>query len=190
MSKQGSDIDLLLLSNLRMGDKKAFDNLYERHWDKVFYTALKKIKDVDVAKDITQEVFTYIWLNRETNHILDLDAYFFSAVRNNVFRLMKREKRFTSISELIVEHKNFCSADTEILEKELFIAYERLVQSMCPAQREIYNLRYKEDLSTYEIAKQLNISRKTVQNQLGRALTLLRTSLMTVAILVVALLKS
>jgi RNA polymerase sigma-70 factor (ECF subfamily) len=57
---------------------------------------------------------------------------------------------------------------------------------MAPAQKLIYEMRFHEDLSTLEIAQQLNISRKTVQNQLTRALTLLRSSLASIAILIIS----
>jgi RNA polymerase sigma-70 factor (ECF subfamily) len=181
-----SDKELLL--KLRKGDKLAFDDLYKRHWEKVYAQAFKKLKDSTIAKDITQDVFIHIWANKDTNHIENLEAYLFSAVRNNVFRLLKKQSRFIPISDLFLEATLFPAADAEILKKELLKSYEALIQSMPPAQQIIYKMRFEKDLSTQEIAGQLNISRKTVQNQLTRAVSLLRASLVCVALFVLVFL--
>ena len=175
--------DQELLGLLRNGDRTAFDALYEKHWDAVYNQAFKKMRDPDQAKDITQDVFIYIWTHREANHIDNLQAYLFSAVRNNVFRVLKRDGRFFPIDELILEARvHYPQADAALMEKEFFKAYSLLVDAMPPAQQTIFKMRYHENLSTGEIAEQLNLSRKTVQNQLTRAVTLLRASLLTIAI--------
>ena len=176
-----SDTDLL--NRLREGDRTAFDLLYDRHWDKVYTQAFKKLHNPDTAKDITQEVFIHIWTHRDTNYIDNLEAWLFTSVRNNVFRELKKENKFIPIPELLVELRSYYpEADAEALQKELMEAYERLVESMPPAQQTIYKMRFHEDLSTEEIAEQLNISRKTVQNQLTRAVSMLKTSLLAVVL--------
>jgi RNA polymerase sigma-70 factor (ECF subfamily) len=180
-----TDKELLFL--VRRSDRTAFTELYDRHWNSVYSQAFRKLNDADVAKDITQEVFIYLWTHRETNLIENLEAYLFSCIRNNIFRLLKKESRFICISDLILEARACCSeADALILQKELVKSYESLIKSMAPAQKLIYEMRFHEDLSTLEIAQQLNISRKTVQNQLTRALTLLRSSLASIAILIIS----
>ena len=178
--------DQQLIMMLREGDWHAFDSLYEKHWDKVYDQAFKKLHDSTVAKDITQEVFISLWTHRETNYIDNLEAYLFTACRNNVFRQLKLDKRFLPINDLILEVKAYYpQADAEMLQKEFFEKYESLVNSLPPAQQLIFKMRYHEDLSTTQIAEQLKLSRKTVQNQLARALTLLRASLLSIAFLLV-----
>lgn len=177
-----SDQDLLF--RLRNGDRLAFDELFNFHWDGVYAQAFKKLNDPDIAKDITQEVFIRLWTNRETNHIDNLDAYLYSSVRNNIFRLLKAESRFVPLADLVLEIRGFCAEpDAATLEKELMNAYESLVKSMPPAQQTIFKMRFQEELSTNEIAEQLNISRKTVQNQLNRAVSMLKSSLLSLVLL-------
>ncbi len=180
-----SDTDLL--NRLRDGDRSAFDLLYDRHWDRVYNQAFKKLHNPDAAKDITQEVFIHIWTHRDGNHIDNLEAWLFTAVRNNVFRELKKEVKFIPIPDLLVELRSYYNeADADALQKELMAAYDRLVNAMPPAQQTIYKMRFHEDLSTEEIAEQLNISRKTVQNQLTRAVSVLKTSLLAVVIAFIA----
>lgn len=174
--------DQQLLLRLREGDWHAFDLLYEKHWDKVYEQAFKKLHDGTLAKDITQEVFISLWTHKETNYIDNLEAYLFSACRNNVFRQLKLDQRFLPITDLIMEVRTYYpQADAALLEKEFFAAYESLVNALPPAQQTIFRMRYHEDLNTTQIADELKLSRKTVQNQLARALSLLKASLLSIA---------
>lgn len=184
MLNYSSFSDSELLFQLSNGDKFAFDELYRKYWEKVYNQSFKKLRDPELAKDITQEVFIYLWSKRVENTIDNLQAYLFTAVRNNVFRAMKKESRFIAIDELISEARIYYpQADALILEKEFFRNYESYVSVMPAAQQRIFRMRYHEDLSTQEIAKQLNLSRGTVQNQLTRAVAMLKASLISIAIL-------
>jgi RNA polymerase sigma-70 factor (ECF subfamily) len=69
-------------------------------------------------------------------------------------------------------------ADAPLLWKEFFKMYEIFLESLPPKRQEIFRLRYQEDLSTKEISEQLSISRKTVQNQLGKAIETLKVCLL------------
>jgi len=185
MTANGLHSDQELLSRLRQGDRRAFDELYERHWDSVYGQAFKKLNDPDLAKDITQDIFIHLWTHREANFIDNFSAYLFSSVRNNVFRALKKDDRFIPISDLIIESRlHYPEADAELLKKEFFKIYDLLIESMPPAQQTIFRMRYHEDLSTLEIAEKLNLSRGTVQNQLTRAVTMLRASLLSIAFLI------
>jgi RNA polymerase sigma-70 factor (ECF subfamily) len=185
MTTYGLYTDQELLAKLRGGDRQAFDALYEKHWDKVYNQSFKKLHDPELAKDITQEVFIYLWTHREQNNIDNLPAYLFTAVRNNVFRALKKEAKFIPVTDLIMEARTYYpGADADLLQKEFFKIYDTLVNAMPPAQQQIFRMRYHEDLSTQEIAEVLQLSRGTVQNQLTRAVTLLRASLLSIALLI------
>ena len=60
------------------------------------------------------------------------------------------------------------------LRKEFMIKYENLINTLTASQQQIFRMRYQQELSTAEIAEKLNISRKTVQNQLGKSMNNLR----------------
>ncbi|MGF1923499.1 MAG: RNA polymerase sigma factor, partial [Bacteroidia bacterium] len=143
-----------------------------------YNAAYKRLKDADYAKDITQDIFLQIWHRRKEMNIEHFAPYLFTAVRNNVFKWIQKEQKFTPIPELLAHLSHAKDqADAELLRKEFMLKYEALVNTLTPAQQEIFRMRFHDDLSTKEIAEKLNITRKTVQNQLGKSVTQLRDSL-------------
>ncbi|TKB99096.1 RNA polymerase sigma factor [Pedobacter cryophilus] len=177
-SKDDKEADKLLLQQIKDDSTLAFDALYDKYWEQVYNAAYKRLKDADYAKDITQDIFLQLWSKRKDLQIDHFAPYLFTAVRNNVFKWMEKEQKFTPVPELLAHlERSRDQADAEVLRKEFMVKYEALVNSLTPAQQEIFRLRFHDDLSTKEIAEKLNISRKTVQNQLGKSVTQLRESL-------------
>jgi RNA polymerase sigma-70 factor (ECF subfamily) len=169
---------LLLLQMQEDDDNLAFDTLYDKYWEQIYNAAYKRLKDADYAKDITQDIFLQLWLRRKELSIDNLVSYLYTSVRNNVFKWIEKEQKYTPIPEVLAQlgiAKD--QADAEILRKEFLIKYERLINSLTPSQQEIFRMRYHEDLTTQQIADKLQISRKTVQNQLGKSMAQLRESL-------------
>jgi RNA polymerase sigma-70 factor (family 1) len=177
-TKDDSVDDKLLLLKLKEGNREAFDVLYEKYWQGIYAAAFKRLQDSDQAKDMTQDVFLQLWLKREESDISNLSGYLYTSVKNMIFNWMERERRFTPVPELLLHLKvSMDKADAGILLKEFMQAYEALIATLTPSQQVIFRLRYQQDLSTTEIAEQLDISRKTVQNQLTKAVAQLRASL-------------
>ncbi len=177
--------DAVLLEQIAQGSEAAFNLLFEKYWDKTFTEAYKRLKDSDDAKDIVQEIFTHIWINRQTLSIKNLPAYLHIAVRNRVLKLMAKQKAkhpFFSLLDSLSE--NHSLADSNLLWKEFFNSYEVLLQSLPPKRQVIFRMRYHDGLSTKDIAGQLGIKRKTIQNQLGKAIDTLKVSLLRIIIIV------
>ena len=171
--------DTILLQQVGAGSKKAFNVLFEKYWESAFSDAYKRLKKYDNAKDIVQEIFTHIWINRETLHIENLPAYLNVAIRNKVIKFVAKQKLvhpFFSMLDNIPEKND--QTDANLLWKEFFNSYEALVESLPPKRQAIFRLRYEEDLPTKVISMQLGVSRKTIQNQLGKAIETLKVSLL------------
>ncbi|WP_316817565.1 RNA polymerase sigma factor [Pedobacter nyackensis] len=167
-----------LLELIRNSDNSAFNELYDRYWKLVYNTAYKQIKDVPSAQDITQDIFTKLWLRDKDDKIENLKAYFFTAVRNKAYKLMVKQGRCSPISDLLTETEVSCDhTDGELLFKEFVRSYEALINNLPDQQRIIFRKRYHENLNTLEISDQLCLSPKTVRNHLGRALARLKTVL-------------
>ena len=172
-SQEQTSIDQLLLQQLQNSDAAAFDALYDKYWKLVYSAAYKRLKDENYAKDITQDIFLQLWQRRHQLTITHLPAYLYTAVRNNVLKWMEKTQRITPVPELLEQTANE-GADAALLRKEFMIKYENLINTLTAAQQQIFRMRYQQELSTAEIAEKLNISRKTVQNQLGKSMNNLR----------------
>ncbi len=183
--------DSLLLQQVEQGNSHAFNVLYEKYWELAFTNAYKRLKDYAQAQDIVQEIFTHIWLKRETLHIDNLPAYLNISVRNQVFKLVEKQKLihpFFSVIETM--SATSFQADADLLWKEFFKSYEALLATL-PAKRQlIFRLRFQEDVPTKDIAVQLGLSRKTVQNQLSKAIEQLQISLLHMLTVLIILLSA
>ncbi|NRF40534.1 RNA polymerase sigma factor [Pedobacter foliorum] len=179
------DDDKMLLQLMRDDCRTAFDTLYQKYWKLVLNTGYKRLKDLSKAEDVAQDVFTQLWLRRKDVVVKNVSAYLFTAVRNCTFTLLAKENRYIPINDLLLELKaDRASADAQILLKEFMKAYEAMVDALPNQQKTIFKMRYHQELTTDEIAVQLQLSPKTVRNHLGRAITTLRASLMMAYILV------
>lgn len=166
--------DRLLLLQLQQGEKSAFNILYNKYWEQAYSNAYKRLGDAEQAKDIVQEIFVSIWVNRQ-NPINNLPAYLCIAVRNQVFKLTAKNK---NISLYLDAFENIAAknekADSNLLWQEFYRSYEAIISKLPPKRQQIFKLRFHDDIPTKTIANQLQISRKTVQNQLGKAIEQLR----------------
>lgn len=162
--------DRLLLRRMKENDEGAFTALYDKYWRLAYDAAYKRLNDTDLAKDLVQDIFVQLWNTRTASDINNFPAWLSVAIRNNVYRYMQREKRLRSIKDLLLSvGSNNQEPDHKLLYKEFLASYEKLINSLPEAQQTIFRLHYIDDLSTDLIAERLNISRKTVQNQLAKA---------------------
>lgn len=179
-----SSEDSLLLLQLSGGSKLAFDALYDKYFKLVFNTAYKRLSDRQQAEDIAQDVFVQLWIRGSKAPIENLPAYLHTVTRNSVFKLLEKEARYTALPDLtILLEDQGGNADSTLLHQEFLKAFDELVNTLPEQQRLIFKMRYEEDLSSSEIAEKLNISVKTVRNQLGKALAKLRSSLLVLHLL-------
>jgi len=177
--------DAHLLAQLKTGDLPAFDLLYKRYWKDIYAIAFRRLQHAQHAQDITQDIFLQLWQKRTELRIDNLPAYLATSARNKVFNLRVREQRFTPINELLADVQQHAEAtDAQLIRDEFRVAYTALLKGLTPVQKQIFTLKYFEDLSTDEIAGQLSLSRKTVQNQNSMALAKLRSSLGLLAMLI------
>jgi len=180
--------DAVLLAQLNVGSKSAFDVLYNRHWELVYRSAYKRLNDAEKAQDVAQDVFVQLWIRGNKSLIENLPAYLLVSARNGVFKVMEKEARHIDIpvdSAPEIESL-FDRADAGILHGEFLAAFHQLVEALPAQQRIIFKMRFEEELGSQQIADILDIAPKTVRNQLGKALSTLRKSLLMINTLLIA----
>ncbi|MGN6181894.1 MAG: RNA polymerase sigma-70 factor [Mucilaginibacter sp.] len=169
-----------LLDMLKNEDEHAFNELYNRYWEKLFNAAYKRLKHIEAAEEVVQDLFTDLWLRRKTLNIRqELPVYLFSAIK---YLVIKQINKTASQNTFVDSHAaifNDSDNSTEewLIANDLQSHLQSRVELLPVKCREIYHLSRDEHQSNKDIAQQLNISEKTVENQITKALKRLRASL-------------
>lgn len=184
INENTADDDLVAM--IVNGSETAFDLIYERYWKRLYNEAYKRLNNSSDSEEIVQDVFVDLWKKREVRQIDNLHGYLLGAVRYQVFAVYHKRKNLPAFEEpldyMALSHD---AADSDYLREELLSGIRLWLETLPEKRREIFRLRYLEGLSTIEIANLLDISRKTVQNQLLTSQQSLRESigrLLTVAL--------
>ena len=167
--------DTKLLELLAHDNRDAFDALYDRYWELLYQAAFKRLKNKEQCKDLIQDVFVDLWCRRGQVTISNLKAYLYTAVRFQVYKLVAKEKAGPAFFELYdtIASSTF-GAEGTLMEKELLGHVKAWIDELPEKKRTIFLLHTQHDKSTKEIANQLSLSQKTVQNQLGSTIYRLR----------------
>ncbi|MGD8781998.1 MAG: RNA polymerase sigma-70 factor [Ignavibacteria bacterium] len=177
MSKGNShDIRIQKIKN---GDSDSFKELFFELAKPLIYFSNRIVKDYDEAENIVQDVFVSIWQNREKlDPSLKIKTYLYVAVKNRSLKFIRHENvkqdSFESLQEI---YQNPSDPDPETSYNELKSAIDSAIKSLPEKCRLIFEMNRFDKLSYKEIAKVLDISVKTVETQMGRALKSLRQQL-------------
>ncbi len=157
-----------LVSQLRKRDRSAFDAIYKHYWPCLYDVAYKRLANREQTEDLIQNVFVRLWTNAETLDIENLNAYLYASVRYETIRFLTRQKKILHFSDpfehILLEQT---LPDAGILTKELLTLVQAFAATLPEKRRRIFLLHTDRKLSTREIAAELGLSQKTVQNQLG-----------------------
>ncbi|WP_207531717.1 RNA polymerase sigma-70 factor [Desertivirga arenae] len=172
--------DNSLFELLKLNSKQAFDELYNRYWEKLFLYLVRVIKDEEETKDIIQEVFISVWNRRfELENIESINAYLFSSVRFKGLNFLQRESKKSFIIDalLIQSAQEDNSLDSLQSVKDINSLLDSTIENLPSKMQQVFILSRKEQLSYKEIAERLSISDKTVKKQISNALKIFRLSL-------------
>lgn len=178
MSHYQTYTDDELLRLVRSDDQAAFTALYYRHWEGLYNAAYKRLKDHGLCEQIVQDVFTDLWLRRTQTVIANLGGYLRTAVQYQVYKIVSRKTAGPAFFELFEQiGASGYQADSLIKNKEFTSLVYSWMETLPAKRREIFKMHYLENLSSAEIAARLNLSPKTVRNQLGTSLESFRVRL-------------
>ena len=166
-----------LLSNK---DEATFERVFKTHYKSLHAYAFTMLKDEDEAEEMVQQVFFKLWERSE--HLSfsgPIAAYLYRAVHNESLNFIKHQK-VKAGHQLHVAYsmKNKSEqASPKMIRKELENKFREALNELPEQCRTVFQLSRFEDMKYKEIADKLDISVKTVENHMGKALKLLRTKL-------------
>jgi RNA polymerase sigma-70 factor (ECF subfamily) len=166
-----------LITLLRGGSQDAFGQLFELYSQKMYRFSLSYLKSEAEAEEIVQDVFLKLWENRdklrnETSFQSYLFTIAFNAIRRQ-FNKKTREERFrTEIIESLSEENPSLETNPDF--EILVVKLEQMIDQMPDRRKEIFRKRKKEGKSVRDIATEMDISPKTVENQITEAMNYLK----------------
>lgn len=172
-----SDTDLLSL--LETGDERAFQEIYDRYWHRLYKMAASKVGCQENSKEIVQDVFLNLWQRRNEVHIDELDRYLFTAVKYGALKSIRKEIVRRQYEESVIKKAPQLNQDTEntLAFADLSDAITHAITQLPEKIREIFRLNRMQHLSAREISDRLNMPERTVEYHITQALQLMRSYL-------------
>jgi RNA polymerase sigma-70 factor (ECF subfamily) len=164
---------------IRIGDEAAFEQIFRQYHQQLCRYAFTILKDAEAAEEMVQDVFLKIWERKENLEItVSIKSYLYRAVHNSCLNLSDKKKKEVRMDEapLKIVHPSANPAEniqTRELEKAIAAGLNQL-----PAEcRKVFEMSRFGEMKYREIADALGISVKTVENQMGKALRIMRAQL-------------
>ncbi|MEP7376366.1 MAG: RNA polymerase sigma-70 factor [Chitinophagaceae bacterium] len=173
--------DHALIARWQQGDESSFDVLYRRYILKLVEILAHKTGDTQRAKELAQDVFLAIYLQKEKlSDIVHFKAYLLSIAKHKVFNYYRAKLLHEKHQQHIFHQPEvYVSLRTEeVLEnKELARIISEKIEQLPPKCREIFRLSREERLSYRKIAQRMSISENTVDQHIRKALNIIRSTL-------------
>lgn len=163
------DEERALIAALKTHDRKAFEKLYKQHYRQLFALAYRYVGQAPVAEEIVHDVFLTIWkIAGQLNVQYSIKSYLSRAVINSSLNFIKKEKinNGKQNAYLVVESDPDTENEQRDKKESLLNSLEDAMAILPPKCREVMYLSRFGKLKQHEIAKQMNISIKTVKNHL------------------------
>jgi len=183
--------DAELWDSIKNDDCRAFTMLFKRYWLLLYKTALHYTKDEQLAEEIVHDLFVTVWNRRQHLQIGDFKSYLKAAARYEVLHQLKKRKVQVTYFHSLPETPGGAAlnnGEEHIRHRELENGLFQQLMKLPDRCREIFLLSRKDHLTNAEIAVQLGISKRSVENQLTNALKFLRSNLKNFVLLLVEIL--
>lgn len=164
-----------LLNLIEDDDKSAFTVFYSNNFQKLILVSDRYVKNMHVAEEIVQDMFLKIWEDKGLLlYVNSVKAYLYRSVVNASLNYINRQKNIEKHHLKIAEH--LTDDDIEIIneQNELIVLLYNEIEQLPEKCQKVFKLSRLEGLKYRDIAVELSISEKTVENHMSNALRLLR----------------
>lgn len=171
-----SDDDSALISALKNDNLKAFEALYNRYRKLIYSFSLKYLFDTEESKELVQTVFINLWEHRKfLDEQRPVRNYIYKSAVNAIYNVLKKRavRRKYMINQL-QKPEEVSNPYDQIFYSDLDDKIKALVDSLSPQLKKIYELKSLEGLTCEEIAEKLQLSVRTVENQVYRVNKMLK----------------
>jgi len=181
LSQENAYNEAELLLMVSTGDEKAFRQMYDQYWNRIYTMALLYFKSPVMAQDMVQEVFLKVWVNRaELPSINNFGAWLHIIARNLLLTTLR--KKTTLLTGRMDDDNSVPdqrpTAEEQLSVKETAGLIRRAIEQLPPQQQKIYRMSKEQGLKLTEIAAALHLSHNTVREHMSKALKNIRLYLL------------
>jgi RNA polymerase sigma-70 factor, ECF subfamily len=172
---------------IRKGDIKAFESFYMKYQPRLFAYGVGILNDEEASRDLAQETFITFWENKDrlvTDY--SVTAYLFKIFQSKCIKHLRSSaihSNFSHLSDLKLKEIEISLSNTDsnamgtVFMQDVETLYEKAIEKLPPQCREIFILSKEEQFKSAEIASQLGISVRTVENQIYKAIRVMRQAM-------------
>lgn len=168
-----------IIRGLKAGDESSYKQLFHEYYIVLAVFAARYVKDMEIAKDLVQDFFVHLFEIRDSLNInTSLKSFLFQSVKNRCLNHIKHiQMHEKHIGNLETNQESNSGIEDKISEAELEIQIFQHVKHLPPKCKNIFRMSRFEGKKNLEIAEILNISKRTVETQISKALKILRDNL-------------
>ena len=172
--------EIPVFESIKEGNESAFEMIFRTYYRSLCQYAYSFLNDKDEAEEVVQATFINVWEKKDTLQIeTSFKSYLYRMVRNACLNAIKHEKvkHQYAVHQLAFGDNSIESVNQAVMRNELEWKIQEALKALPEQCRLVFQLSRFEELKYSEIAEQLNISIKTVENHMGKALKIMRDQL-------------
>jgi len=177
-------LDISLLHELKSGKREALNGVFRYYYPKMMAYVASMVNP-KVAEDIVQEVFLYIWENREKMYLGEgFQSYLYQAAYTRCMNYLRKKQSFEKYHSSYTydkyweDYQSLLEDDNSVIEKlsvkDFYRHLYELLELLPPQRREVFILAYIKGMTAKEIAEQSQMSKRTVESHLYLTLRFLK----------------
>jgi len=168
-----------LLNFVQNSDKSAFEEIYNRHWHRLYNVAVKVLKSQEEAEEILQDIFLKLWIRREEIKVLNLSNYLMSSVKKKIIDSIRskivQQKYWNYYRQFMPQSVD--ETESTVVFNELTNEIQQAIQQLPKKSQQVFRLNRLEGRSVSEIADFLKLSERAIEYHLTKSLKQLRAHL-------------
>lgn len=175
-----SSEEVNIIKSIRSGDINLFQKLFDLYHKKIYNVSRNMGMSREDSEGIVQEVFLNIWKNRTTlDETLSINALLITITKRLVFKKIRRRAYNIIHRDYVKNTKSNRSnvTEDEVIYKDIKRFAEEGINRLSPIRKQVFIMSRQKGLSNDEIAKKLDVSKRTVENHIYRAIISIRKSM-------------
>ena len=171
--------EISAIQRIQKGNIKAYEQLFRKYYEQLCQWAYQYLHDRDSSEEVVQDLFYNIWLKREDlDFRVSVKSYLYQSISNNCKMILRQKKRRSEIESNLASESRMSTEPEDLLEtEEINDIVNRTLINLPERSATIFKMSRFEGMKYSEIAEKLNISVKTVEANMSKALAMFRQNL-------------